>query len=177
MKEEIRLSKAVSSSNKETICRTFEYFYLKYKPLIAFIISKYVNNSNDIDDLINDTFLDFFNHASQVKKSVKGYLCFKARSVAINFIKKKSKFELSSDIDVEDLLSIDSSYSHINYNETIELMNKVLEKEDVEIILLHLENDFSFNEIAKKKQMSENTVKTKYFRGLKKLRKRGKIYE
>ena len=58
-----------------------------------------------------------------------------------------------------------------NYIELIENMKLYLTKEDITIILLHLIDDLKFDDIALKLNRKVKTIKTKYYRALKKYQK------
>lgn len=58
-----------------------------------------------------------------------------------------------------------------NYIELIENMKLYLTKEDITIILLHLIDDLKFDDIALKLNQKVKTIKTKYYRALKKYQK------
>ena len=61
--------------------------------------------------------------------------------------------------------------SNDNYIELIENMKLYLTKEDITIILLHLIDDLKFDDIALKLNQKVKTIKTKYYRALKKYQK------
>ena len=50
MTDEKRLFKAIHSKRKGEPEATFNYIYIKYKPLAKFIVAKYVKNAADIED-------------------------------------------------------------------------------------------------------------------------------
>ena len=56
-------------------------------------------------------------------------------------------------------------------------MNKYLSKLELDIVLLRLIDNYKFDEIAYKLKENINTIKTKYYRALKKLSKRKVKYE
>ena len=68
-------------------------------------------------------------------------------------------------------LSVEESVcSHDAFNRMVKLMQEILPNEDVDIILLHVTEGFNFEEIALKKEQNVKTVKSKYYRALKKLK-------
>ena len=60
MTDEKKLFKAIKSNKREVVDKTFNYIYSKYKPLLVFIAAKYIKESEDIKDIVQETFIDFF---------------------------------------------------------------------------------------------------------------------
>ncbi len=160
------LLKAVKSGNKEKISLLFKSVYEKYYKLVFFCVSKYVEDNQIVEDIVNDTFLSFFNSASKVKSSVKYYLLNSAKNNAINYLrKKKPSYDLEN-------LTIASSFSDegVVFKQTVEKMQKILSKMEVDIVLLHAVEDFKFREIATFLKMKLPTVITIYNRAIAKLK-------
>ncbi len=168
MTDERRLISAIRSGKRDEPKATFQYLYAKYKPLVCFIAARYLKERADIEDVVQETFVNFFNHAGDVRTSVKSYLTVSAKNLALDLRKKNGKVVL---VDEEGLPSptfgqTDSS----GFEALIEDMKKVVSEEDIRIILLHLVEDFKFEDIAVKLKQNVKTVKTKYYRALKKYR-------
>lgn len=170
MTDERRLEIAVHSDKIDEPKATFQYLYIKYRPLVSFIAARYLRERADIDDVVQETFVNFFNHAKDVRTSVKSYLTATAKHLAFDLNKKNGKIVSMEEGDLPSEKSIES-YSNGNFDAFIEDMKKVLSDEDIQIILLHLIEDLTFGEVAKEMGQNERTVKTKYYRALKKYRK------
>ena len=56
-----RLYHKIQSRSEEQVHKIFNEIYVTYGKLVFFVISKYVNQLEDIEDLTNDVFLSFFN--------------------------------------------------------------------------------------------------------------------
>ena len=54
MTDEKRLLRAIHSDKRGEPEATFEYLYTKYKPLVRFVVARYVRNRSDIDDISQD---------------------------------------------------------------------------------------------------------------------------
>ena len=170
MTDEKRLFRALQSEKKEEPESTFQYLYTKYKPLLRFIAAQYIKDEGDIEDIVQETFINFFNRVESVHTSIKSYLTASAKNIAFNFIKKHAKTDY---VDPDELsLLHDSSlcdhWANVRFDELIRDMKKVLAEEDVKIILLHLIDDVNFEKIALKLNQNVKTIKTKYYRALKK---------
>ena len=174
MTDEKRLFRAIQSERKDEPEATFQYLYTKYKPLIRFVVAQYIKNELDIEDITQETFINFFIHAESIHSSIKTYLTVSAKNITFNFLKKNPSLCY---VDADEL-----SYSHDDFStgnhlandrfeELITDMKRVLSEEDVKIILLHLVDDIKFAEIALRLNQNEKTIKTKYYRALKKYKK------
>lgn len=174
MTDEKRLFKAINSDAKEEPQATFQYLYAKYKPLVSFVVARYVKNALDIEDITQETFINFFNHVENINSSIKTYLTASAKNSAFNFLKKSNKVTY---VDLDELpylsgeVSVDDYFANDRFIELTNDMKKALSGEDVTIILWHLVDDATFDEIALKLNQNVKTVKTKYYRALKKYKK------
>ena len=57
---EKKLRAAIKSNNINKIEIIFEDIYYEYGKLVGFIISKYVSKKEDIEELVDDVFINFF---------------------------------------------------------------------------------------------------------------------
>ncbi|MDE5547036.1 MAG: sigma-70 family RNA polymerase sigma factor, partial [Anaeroplasmataceae bacterium] len=96
-----RLYHRIQSRNEEKIHKIFNEIYATYCKLVFFVISKYVNQLEDIEDLTNDVFLSFFNQIQQINltDNIKSYLTTSAKNKALDFMNKKNNYvEVSESI-------------------------------------------------------------------------------
>ena len=173
MTDEKRLLRAIQSDRKEEPEVTFQYLYTKYKPLVSFVVAQFVRNKSDIEDITQETFINFFNHVESINSSIKTYLTVCAKNIAFNFLKKNQKL---SYVDADEISNSDDNslidyFPNARFDELIRDMKSVLSEEDVKIILLHLVDDLKFDDIALRFNQNVKTVKTKYYRALKKYKK------
>ena len=177
MTDEKLLYKALESNNLNKINYTFECLYKKYKPYVAFVSANYLKDKNDIDDIIQDVFIEFFENASKVKSSIKSYLSLLAKNRSIDLLRKKQKVIYIEDalIDINVLSSKEER--HPLLEDLINQLKQYLKEIKVKIILLHLLKAKTFKEISKIISIKEKTIKTIYYRSLKKLQKGGNKYE
>ena len=173
MTDEKRLLRAIQSDRKEEPEVTFQYLYTKYKPLVSFVVAQFVRNKSDIEDITQETFINFFNHVESINSSIKTYLTVSAKNITLNFLKKNQKL---SYVDADEISNLDDHslidyFPNARFNELIRDMKSVLSEEEVNIILLHLVDDVKFDDIALRFNQNVKTVKTKYYRALKKYKK------
>lgn len=168
MNLEMRLVDALKSKNRINIEETFKIIYDSYFKLVYFCVANYVKNKEDIEEIVNDVFLKFFNHLDNIKidGSIKYYLTVSAKNSAINFVKKQSKLVVSDNL--ENIpTSQDTNYS----SELIDKIRENLTYEESELIIDHVVVGKSLRDIAKEMDESPNTVKSRYRRSIIKLRK------
>ncbi|MCH5180788.1 MAG: sigma-70 family RNA polymerase sigma factor [Erysipelotrichales bacterium] len=176
MNDETRLFRALNSNRIEELDVTFKYFYQKYKPLLIFVAAQYIKNKTDIEDIVQDTFIEFFNNVDKIHSSVKSYLITSCKNKALDFLKKQKNityFDIENIVYLQDLNNVGEASFYVNDNliQIIEDMGKTLSNEEINIVFLHLIYDFKFEEIALKLKQNIMTIKSKYYRALKKYKK------
>lgn len=179
MSEEKKLVKTLNTGNLELINEFFEELYNKYKGLVCYIVSKYISSREDVFDIAQDVFLDFFNNANNVNTSIKFYLTSSAKNKALNYLKKYNRITFVELTDL-DLLESKSDFDGFVFIDTVNILKDNLTDIEFNILSLHLLENITFKNIALKLNMKLSTVKTLYFRALKKSRsklERSKPYE
>lgn len=66
----------------------FNNAYKEYASLVSFIISKYVDNSADVEDLTAIVFKNYFEKIDNVKNT-KYYFTTSAKNTSINYLRQK----------------------------------------------------------------------------------------
>lgn len=155
--------------NEKDILSFFEQIYDTYHKLIYYVISKYVSNDEDIKELVNDVFLQFYNHMGTIVTSIKYYLVVSAKNRALDFLKKQKEIPMDSLLIINKKESGSESYLKVK-----RILKQILEEKEIYIIEEHLFYDRKFKEIAKEKNESLNTIKGIYYRALRKV---GNFYE
>ena len=157
---------AVRSGDGELINEAFEEVYEKYAKLIAFVVGKYFSDRETVKDIVNDAFIGLFDHAPNVKGSVKYYLIVSARNICINKAGKERREREYIKAAAEAFTPVYSGRSKV-----IAEMEKLPSKEEVNIIVAHVLEGYTFKEIASMTGRKLNTVLTVYSRAIKKFRK------
>ncbi len=169
MSFEKRLSRAIRNCDIDKIEAIFEEIYREYGKLVAYIISKYVERKEDIEELTNDVFVNFSRVLHRIElDNIKYYLVVQAKNSAVNFLKKNSKQETVEYVETVELSTLDEDKT--TFYEIIDEMRRVLSEEDINIILLHAVYEKTFAEIANMYKKSLNTVKSTYRRAIAKFR-------
>ncbi len=169
MSFEKRLSRAIRNCDIDKIEAIFGEIYREYGKLVAYIISKYVERKEDIEELTNDVFVNFSRVLHRIElDNIKYYLVVQAKNSAVNFLKKNSKQEPIEYVETVELSALDEDKT--TFYEIIDEMRQVLSEEDINIILLHAVYEKTFAEIADMYKKSLNTVKSTYRRAIAKFR-------
>lgn len=164
-----KLYKTIKSGNETEIYKVFNECYMKYAKLVYFVISQYIHNNHDIEDLTNEVFISFFNNITNLNlnKNIKGYLTTSAKNAALNFIKTHNKIEYNE----EYITNISDHHTNNAYQELLLEMSDCLTKEEIDIIILHTVYDLKFKDISQQYNKPINTIISIYHRSIKKFRK------
>ncbi len=171
MSDEKKLLFALQSGKKERIERVFEEIYIQYKPYVAAIVSTYVADPSAVDDQVSECFLDFFNHAGDITTTIKGYLMASAKNHAINYAKRASRIIYTDEVRGETPFEREAIEDRLFAKEVIKDLYRKLSQEDADILMYHLFWGHTFPQISLMLGQNERTVKTKYYRALKKYQK------
>ena len=69
MSLEAKLVDALNSNNRQKLESIFKKIYDSYFKLVYFCVSSYINIKEDIEDIVSDTFLSFYNHLDSIDAS------------------------------------------------------------------------------------------------------------
>lgn len=152
------------------------------KPIYNFIY-RHVLNEKDAEDISQDVFVSAWKNLRKFdpEKSFRPWLFTIARNAALNWIKKKkpalfSEFEneagenaLEENLESEIPLP-DEIFARKDAAKAVNEALSRLKKEHRLVLLLRYEEDMTFEEIGKVLGEPMNTVKTRHFRGLLKLK-------
>lgn len=170
MTDEKRLFKIMNSNNPRLIDDALNDIYETYKPLLVFVASRYLNDTEDIKDVVQETFIEFFQHMHQEHKNIKAYLTIACKHHAIDVLRKKKPIQYMSEDEINALIDDDKTH-HNTFSEMIHDLRLYLQEEEVNIIVFHLVDGLTFQEIAMKMYTNANTIKTRYYRALRKYQK------
>lgn len=173
MSLEKKLLRAIKSNNRYTIDNVFELIYYEYYKLVAYVIAKYVSKKEDIEELVNDVFLQFSKVLFSIKlDNIKYYLVTIAKNTSINFLKRKDN-KLNVEYNEEYVTSVKENITdNTKYYEIIHDMEKYLTTFEINIIILHSVYDYSFKELGIKYQKPASSINSTYHRAIDKYNKR-----
>jgi RNA polymerase sigma-70 factor (ECF subfamily) len=154
------------------LCRIYE----KYRDGLLKVAAALLNDRSGVEDVLHDVFLDFAGTTGRfrLKGSLKGYLaiCVANRARDLNRTKRRHS--------VVDLGEMSSQTEAADCPERAAMSRELVAKFDAamaelpdeqrEILVLHLQGELPFREIARLNEISINTALSRYRYGLEKLR-------
>ncbi len=161
--------KSLSSPSREIMEDAFKKIYDEYAYLLYYLSLKIVRNAETAKEIVNESFLIFFEHKEEVSKikNLKSYLTSICHNLSINALYKESRFQGYN----EDIAESNDVYSCDQFASYMEKFKDFLDEEEVDLIVFHLLYDYSFKEIASYKKVSLNVITGKYRRAIEKIRK------
>ena len=167
MSLERKLENALLSNDIQRIDLLFEEIYYRYGKLVGFVISKYVFVKEDIEELINDVFISFYNNLKKIQyKSIKYYLVTSAKNRAIDFLRKRKEEILLDDEYVYTVTDNKSLYYQI-----VDDLKRCLKENEIEIVLFRTIYNFTFKEISEILKKPLTTVSSIYSNAIKKYKR------
>jgi RNA polymerase sigma factor (sigma-70 family) len=68
--------------------RTYEQLVETHRPLVTSVCRRFLRDPNDIDDVVQETFLKFAGHVDSVKGSIGAWLAATAQSASVDLIRR-----------------------------------------------------------------------------------------
>lgn len=139
-----------------------------------------VAQSSDAEDIIQIVYIDFYNYIVRKNKTVdnvQAYLIQMANNELSKYYKRKDELPITFDEDKIQILENMQDDSNIELDilnsiesDVIYKLVKKLPIIDQKILGAHFRYDMTFKDIANTLNLSENTIKTRYYRALKELK-------
>ena len=152
----------------------FSYFVDQYKDIVFSIAMKVLRNSEDAEEMAQESFVDAFKSLHTFKGDAK-FSTWLYRITYNNCIselrKKKRKFVSSNDMHIPDEpeeMNLDGIPAE-NRSKYVKAALEKLPGDEYTLILLYYFEDKSVEEISRITRLSESNVKVKLFRARKKL--------
>lgn len=148
-----------------------------YKKVLKFAILK-CNNTDDLNDVIQDTYTEFYKILLKKKKietdNLEAFICGICKNIIKRHYHKIKRLEKEEEIKEENLPDEFDLESNIITSENAERVWKYLKnKNEVisKIFYLYFGLEEKISEIAKELKLTESNVKNKIYRTLKELKK------
>ena len=166
---EKKLKHALKSNDIIKIHEVFDEIYTMYGRLVYFKISQYVDNKLYVEELTQDVFVSFYNNILNSEiTNIKYYLVTSAKNKGIDYLHKKKDNLI---FDEKAIFEKEDYSTNIEYNEIIEKMKLFLADFEIEIILKHVVDGYSFKQLSSIYNKPLNTIFSIYSRSLKKFKK------
>ena len=152
------------------------------KPIYRFVF-RFTGNSDDTEDITQDVFVKMWRNIKKFdrSKNFKTWIFSIAHNTAVDFVRKKKSIPFSEFDDEEggnaitDTLADDTSlpdelFRTKDLSESLSYAIDKLPPKQRTVMLLRYSDDFTFKEIAQSLNESIDTVKTRHFRGVARLK-------
>ncbi|MBN2455385.1 MAG: sigma-70 family RNA polymerase sigma factor [Sedimentisphaerales bacterium] len=152
------------------------HIYEKYRDDLFKVAGALLNDRIAVEDVVHDVFVSFASSAGKfrLRGSLKGYFSICAANRARDFNRTMQRQDAVVHNESESVfLSTDEPAHSAIGNELSEQLNYAMARipsEQREVIILHIQSNLGFKEIAKSTGVSVNTVQGRYRYGLDKLR-------
>ena len=149
--------------------------YDKYETYLITVATALLNNTHAAEDVLHDFFISFVTSPEKIKLhgNLKAYLATCVANLARNRIKRKQLEPAAlDDNDAIESVALRPDLLAIQKEETSVLNQAMshLPYEQREVVVLHLQGNLKFTQIAEMRSTSVNTIRSRYRYGLEKLR-------
>jgi RNA polymerase sigma-70 factor (ECF subfamily) len=152
-----------------------EKIYDKYEAYLITVATALLNNTHAAEDVLHDFFVSFVQSADRIKLNgnLKAYMAVCVANLARNRIKQTQR--QPGALDDSDTIESTALLPNLlaSQKEQTAILNRALSQlpyEQKEVIVLHLQGNMKFTQIAKLRRSSVNTIRSRYRYGLDKLR-------
>jgi RNA polymerase sigma-70 factor (ECF subfamily) len=158
--------------SRDALCRIYE----KYRDDMLRIAAGLLNQTNSAEDVVHDVFTDFVRSAEsfELTGSLKGYLTTCVANRARNVIRSQNR---QRTVNLDDAEPVISNFKRpdqwIIYDEQFSRLNNALAQipyEQKETVILHIQGNMKFRDIANLQETSTKTAQSRYRYGITKLR-------
>ena len=159
----------IQNGDKDAFKQLYE---TSYRPLYAFFLS-ITQNSEDAQDLLQDTYLNIYQKSHMYKKEGKPMawmMTIGKNLFLMKYRKEKEKIPVAPE-ELENLIDL-SPIGNVENRLLLEMMFKELSDEEREIIIMHDVAGMKFREIAHVVDKPVGTVLARYNRSIHKLQKK-----
>ena len=156
----------------------FEAMFRRNHQFLCAVAMQYVHDQFAAEDMVQDFFIDFWQrrHTIQLTTSFEAYARRAVKYKCIDFLRKNavaekrnSMFSMLEETQVPTEEPDQEEIKHQRYIRIVELIQKLPENRK-NIFIMHAVEKLSYAEIAKKQNISINTVKTQLSRAYAALR-------
>lgn len=147
----------------------FEELYKRTSTSVYAYALSILKNTFDAQDIMHDTYLHIYSHASAYKTMGKpmAWILTIVKNESLKRIKSDSKIV---ELDEYRASSDEGFFSQIETNSLLNNCFKILSDEEREIVIMHAVAGFKHREIAYQLDKPLSTILSKYNRAIKKLR-------
>jgi RNA polymerase sigma-70 factor (ECF subfamily) len=167
---------------KATISPNFESVYRETYESIAKYVYFKVSQLVDAEDIVQEVYLRYYREVILKRKFIdhpQAYLLSMAANELKRYYADKAKHPIQLDCDDQDPLENFADETDVHAEAINAFTHEAIQREiltlprvDQKILAGHVRFEMTFAEMASSLNLSENTVKTRYYRALKTLKQR-----
>lgn len=160
--------KIIIKELKENNLENFEKFYELTKRQIYVTIMPILKNKETVEDIMQDTYMRFLQNIHKYKENtnVIAFIVTIARNLSINHYNKNKKL-IKYDLSLYQDQIIEKKDTPL-----LDLVYETLEKDELEVFILHVIDELKHKEIAKITKKPLGTITWLYNKAVKKLKKK-----
>ena len=164
MKNDVKLIKELKHNSE----KAFKKVYEQYKNLVYYQAYIILNNKEDAEDILQNTFIKFMRNIEYIDddSSLNQLLSKMSKNEAIDMYRKRTRRNEVLDDNVNTYKD-EFDTSKIN---VILTLNNTLKPLDASIIALKIIFDYSFEDISKELNESIGVIQARYYKALKVLK-------
>lgn len=171
MRQDIQLVWQFKHGSEEALCRIYE----KYNKDMLGLAIALSNNKNVAEDVVHDVFVSFAESIERIelKSNLRSYLL----ACVANHLRNRQRVKAHQAIPEE---AIENTSSQSDRPDNVVMAEEISQRinnamahlpyEQQEVVIMHLQGELKFKEIAKTQGVSVGTVQSRYLYGLRKLR-------
>ena len=143
-----------------------EKVYLEYKNLMFFVVSTYISNTDDAEDIVNESFLKCIANKDKIlnPNNIKSYFVSICRNAAIDFLKEQNKV-IYTDV-IEELYS-----ENDKTNDILNMLEPFLTNKETIVVYYKIAFDYSWKELSNMTGIPISSARLIYKQALCKLKK------
>ncbi|MHC4308660.1 MAG: RNA polymerase sigma factor [Planctomycetota bacterium] len=169
MSEDRQLLKALHRGETAAL----RQIYLKYKDDLLTVARSLVTDIHTAEDCLQDVFVSLASDKCRIRSNLKGYLLSSVVNRARDYLRKRaaqSNCQVNMRARRSDVTEPIDVAAQDAQMKTVMRVLEMLSCEQREVIVLHLQGDMKFRQIAVMLDMSINSVQSRYRYGIEKLR-------
>ena len=150
----------------------FHILFENVKKPLFFNIYSFVKNKEIAEDLLQDTFIRFLNNIHKIKpnENILGFLMVISKNISLDYLKSNKKKDIQIDETIHISKSSDNIVSHVNQSDLASRIEKILNEKEFNIFILHVMEQWGFEEISKYLKIPLGSVTYIYSSSLKKIK-------
>ena len=164
-----KVNRVLIKKLKQRSQEAFATIYYDYKDLIYYYAFSILNNKEDSEDVVQETYIRLMNSIDNISddSNIKALLVQIGKNIALDKYRSNSKQAIPvCDEMIENITSDSNSASNI-----VITLNNLLDVNEAKVAVLKIVYDYTFSEIAEEMNITIGAAQSTYYRAIKTLKK------